>query len=452
MPMRKVLLLTYHFPPSGAVAVYRMLGLVRYLPRFGWQPIVVAPPRVPWEPEDTSLLAQIPPETPIERVPFPEGFFGRIARYLAPEAHWLLPARAACNRMIPLHRPDAILTSSPPEAVHLLGRWLSRRYRLPWAACFRDPWVTNNQLDYSRPRLALERWLERGVLERATRLIANTPLNQAGWAETYPHHAHKMLTIPNGFDPERFSALPLGEGAPNLSPLPLGEGPGVRVQASPAVSITSRALGPSPLIPLPEGEGDQTSPLGERNRTLTILHAGEFYSGRDPRPFFDALQAESLPVRVELLGRQTEALFDFPSELRQRGLDATVQLVGQVPYGEAIQRMLRADILLLVHSPGFRFSVPAKLYEYLGAGRPILALAEPDGDIAWALRESKVLHRIAPPRDVPRIRQALVELVCEVQAGRPAVPDPTARLQFTRERMAQRVAECLDLCLAAGRA
>ena len=105
MPLRKVLLLTYHFPPSGAVAVYRMLGLVRYLPKYGWQPVVVAPPRVPWEPEDASLVAQVPPETPIERVPFASGFFGKIARYLAPESHWLWKASSACTRMIREHRP-----------------------------------------------------------------------------------------------------------------------------------------------------------------------------------------------------------------------------------------------------------------------------------------------------------------------------------------------------------
>src|ERR1035438_3633324 len=98
MPLRKVLLLTYHFPPSGAVAVYRMLGLARHLPAHGWQPIVVAPPRVPWEPVDESLLAQVPAGTPVERIPFAAGFFGKLARYFAPESHWLFKARSACKR------------------------------------------------------------------------------------------------------------------------------------------------------------------------------------------------------------------------------------------------------------------------------------------------------------------------------------------------------------------
>jgi glycosyltransferase involved in cell wall biosynthesis len=393
MDVRKVLLLTYHFPPSGAVAVYRMLGLARYLPRFGWQPIVVAPPRVPWEPEDPSLLTQVPPETLVERVPFAEGFLGKIARYLAPEAHWLLKARPACNRMIAAHRPHAIITSSPPGCVHLLGRWLQKRHALPWLADFRDPWITNRKLERRTMHDRLAKYWEAEVMKHATTLIANTPLNHAGWAAAYPQQAHKMVTITNGYDPERFTPVAYAPGSP-----------------------------------------------------LTILHAGEFYSGRDPRPFFDAIKEERLPVQVRLLGRQTESICNFPNEIRTRGLGDCVTLEDQVPYATAIERMMHTDINLLVHTPEYRVGVPAKLYEYLGAGRPILALAEPDSDIGWVLRASKVLHRIAPPRDVARIRQALVELTREIQAGQAPIPDANALRQFTRERMAERIAECLDAC------
>jgi glycosyltransferase involved in cell wall biosynthesis len=394
--MRKVLLVTYHFPPSGAVAVYRMLGLVRYLPRFGWQPIVVAPPRVPWEPEDTSLLEQIPPNTPIERVPFAQGFVGKVTRYLAPEGHWLGKARPACERMIREHRPEAILTSSPPGCVHLLGRWLQRRHRLPWVACFRDPWITNRRFEHLSLYQRGERWLESGVMRHADRLIANTPLNEQGWAAAYPDEAHKMLTITNGFEPERFT-----------------------LTAKPR-SASAR---------------------------LTMLHAGELYAGRDPRPFFDALAAERLPIDVDFLGRKTEGMFDFPSEVQSRGLSTSIKQLGQIAYADSLHRMQTTDILLLIHSPGYRVGVPAKLYEYLGAGRPILALAEPDSDIGWVLRESGVLHRIAPPTDVAKIRHALVELTRAVQAGHAATPDPAALAQFTRERMAQRFADCLDSCV-----
>ncbi len=396
MPLRKVLLLTYHFPPSGAVAVYRMLGLVRYLPKYGWQPIVVAPPRVPWEPEDVSLLAQVPAETPVERIPFAAGFFGKVARYFAPESHWLLKARSACQRLLREHRPDAVITSSPPGCVHWLGLWLAK-HGLPWLADFRDPWIVNQTIPHWTLHLRYERWLEAKVMRRATRLIANTPMNQRGWAAAYPEQAEKIVTITNGFDPERF---------PRVGPHTLG----------------------NPLL---------------------MLHAGELYHGRDPRPLLDALQALRLPMVVDFLGRTSGAEFDFAAEIARRGLGDCVKLPGMVSYAEALERMMRADILLLVHTPQWRIGVPAKLYEYLGAGRPILALAEPDSDIAWVLRTSKVLHRIAPPRDVPAIQQALLELTREVQAGSPAAPERDALQQFTRERMAQRFAECLDQCVPA---
>jgi glycosyltransferase involved in cell wall biosynthesis len=393
MPLRSVLLLTYHFPPSGAVAVYRMLGLVRHLPKFGWQPVVVAPPGVPWEPQDASLLGQVPTETPIARVPFASGFVGKIARWVAPEAHWLYRARSACRRMIREHRPEAVITSSPPGCVHRLGLWVQQQFGLPWLACFRDPWIVNASIERWTLHRRYERRIEARVMQRATRLIANTPLNERGWVDAYPEQAHKIVTIINGFDPERF--------APSPEPRPRG---------------------------LP----------------LTILHAGELYHGRDPRPFLDALEGERPPLRVEFLGRQTAGGFDLPAEIGRRGLADCVTQIGQIPYKEALARMMRTDILLLVHTPGQALGVPAKLYEYLGTGRPILALAEPAGDIAWVLRESKVLHRIAAPADVPAIKQALLELTRAVQAGEPVVPDPAALAQFTRERMAQRFAECLD--------
>jgi glycosyltransferase involved in cell wall biosynthesis len=396
MQTRKVLLLTYHFPPSGAVAVYRMLGLVRYLPKFGWQPVVVAPPQVPWEPHDPSLLALVPPDTPVERVPFAEGFLGKMMQHLAPEGHWVYKAWPACRRMIESHRPEAVITSSPPGYVHRLGLWVQSKYGLPWLACFRDPWITNAKIDKWTLQNRYDRWLEAKVMRRASRLIANTPLNRQGWAKAFPEQAHKIVTITNGFDPERFATA-------------------------------------APTTPPANG--------------LTMVHTGELYYGRDPRPFLDALQQmdpQAAPACVEFVGRNTEQVYDLPAEIARRDIGDRVKVTGQIPYGEALAKMVNADILLLVQGTGLALGVPAKLYEYLGAGRPILALAAPDGDIAWVLRESRVLHRIAAPNDVPAIQRALIDLSKAIRGGAAAVPDRDALQQFTRERMAQRFAECLE--------
>ena len=151
-----------------------------------------------------------------------------------------------------------------------------------------------------------------------------------------------------------------------------------------------------------------------------------------------------MPVDCTFLGRKTDSMYNLADEISQRGLGGTVHRPGQVPYADSLQKMMSADILVLFQNPGYRFGIQAKLFEYLGTGRPILAISEPDSDIAWVLRESRVLHRVAAPTDVAGIRQAILDLVAEARAGHDNESDKSAVLQFTRERMAQRFAECLD--------
>jgi glycosyltransferase involved in cell wall biosynthesis len=404
MARRKLLLVTYHFPPSAAVAVYRMLGCARHLPTYGWDVCVVAPPRMPHEPVDEALLQQIPAETHVYRTPYPEHWWARQGRRFVSNGVWVPRALAACAEAVARERPDVVMTSSPPHSVHWLGLLLQRRHRLPWLADFRDPWVTNNAGVRRLSAVWQARiWGERLVVARADRIVMNTPLARDGLQRAFPRHRQKIAAVTNGYDPERF-------GAPADVPPPRGQ--------------------------------------------LTLLHAGELYSGRDPRPLLDALAelardrpADAPSFRLKLLGQSTENRFDLQEAIAQRGLADHVELGGQVPYAAALDAMKRADVLLVLDTPGRRVSIPAKLYEYLGAQRPILALAEPDSDTAWALRESGVVHRVAPPRDVARIRTALEELragLCDgafaaAHDGRPAV--------FTREAMARALADNLDRCL-----
>src|SRR5262245_32895240 len=141
MAQRPLLILTFHFPPSAASGSFRLLGFARHLPKFGWRALVVAPPRMPWEPVDPDLARQIPRETVVESVPYPESRLSYPARWYAPVACWLPGAWAGCRRVTRRYRPEAILTSGPPHYVQVLGLWLKRCYGLPWIADFRDPWI-----------------------------------------------------------------------------------------------------------------------------------------------------------------------------------------------------------------------------------------------------------------------------------------------------------------------
>jgi glycosyltransferase involved in cell wall biosynthesis len=407
-PQRKLLIVTYHFPPSAAVATFRMLGFARHLPRFGWQVGVVAPPRVPDEPVDEALVQRVPAETTVFSVPYPDSWPVRHVRRFLFNGVWLPRALPAVVRAVKQFRPDVVLTSGPPHCVHFLGMFLKRYYGMPWLATLRDPWYTNCPPEYGWfPGPRWQRFWERRMVQQADGVIANTPRCCAGLQAAYPAQRQRIDFVTNGFDPEFFPP-------------------------------------PAPLMPV------QTQ--------LTVLHAGELYCGRNPGPFFDAVKAveqtrtsAQVPVKVRLLGRFTEDRFDPLPAFKQRGLEHLVEIGGQVPYAEALQAMTRAHILLLIDTPGKKFSIPAKLFEYLGAARPILALCEQDSDVAWALKTGGIDHRVVSPLNVSAIQRALVELRDGWQSGTLTASIDQRLATFTRASVAKKLAGLLDRAVARNR-
>ncbi|MBX9627262.1 MAG: glycosyltransferase [Gemmataceae bacterium] len=387
-----LLIVTYHFPPSAASGTFRTLGFARHLPAAGWATAVVAPPRIPWEPSDPKLLAVVPPDVRVYPAEYPTGLLWKpVQRLCGSYPSWLPRGLAACRRAVRETRPAAVLTSGPPHCVHLLGLALKRRYGLPWVADFRDPWLSN--IGDTGRRFA--RWGERTVLRAADLILANAPAAARAFADAYPGSRDKIVTLTNGFDPP--------ESTPGTAPT--------------------------------------------ANGVLRVVHTGELYAGRDPRPYLDALADAGGGFRTRLIGRAAGAAaagFDLAEEIAKRNLTPDIETLGQVSYGESLAAMHGADLLLLLDTPGRTAGVPAKLYEYFGAGRPILALAEPEGDVAAVLKRSGVLHRVAPPRDVPAIGRGLAELGAAVRAGEPAVPDPAALGRFTRAALARELAGHLD--------
>jgi glycosyltransferase involved in cell wall biosynthesis len=404
MALRTVLIVTHHFPPSAATGSHRLLGFVRHLPKFGWGSVVVAPPRIRWEPSDEALLDQLPSETALYHVPYPEGRLWKPVRKFAPYGAWLPRAWAGCRRAIRDHRPDAMLTSGPPHCIHLLGRYLRRRQGLPWIADFRDPWVAGDRSVFSRPPKRWEVRTETAVMRDADAIVANTPRACDLLRTAYPEHAAKMVAITNGYDPESFEA--------------------------------------NPIPPL----------AGE---VVNIIHPGEIYANRDPGPFLEAIGKVgpgAIPgrrsLRVRFIGKLEPGSQRLGDLIRAGGLGGVISFCGQIPYAQSLREMVQADVLLLLmNSPGQRAGVPAKLYEYIGAGRPILALAESDSDVAWVLRESGTPYRIAPPRDPEAIRCALLDLLEDPKSAACGGAGKPARIRFTREHVAGELAGLLDSCL-----
>lgn len=394
MNLRKILLVTYHFPPSAASGSFRLLGFARHLPTFAWQPVVVAPPQLPWEPFDLKLAQQVPPATVVYPAPYPR-HWPKAVRWAAPYAVWLPGARKVCRQAMEIEKPDVVLTSGPPHWVHLLGRDLQKRFGIPWLADFRDPWVRGfDKPPRFSPLSWWERHWEKKVLKRADLVLANAPYASRKIQAAFPAQAHKIRTLTNGFDP-----------------------PDSSLRAEP------------------------------RTGPLRIVHAGQIYAGRDPRPFLDAVERLSREAfQVVFLGRTTGHGVDVAEEVERRGLEQTVLVREQATYAQSLVEMHQADILMLLDSPGRRVGVPAKLYEYFGAGRAVFALAEPDGDTACVLRDSGLPHALAPPTDADAIAEQLRQLLDCVHANRNVVRSPALN-RFTREHLAGVLTEWLDeLC------
>jgi glycosyltransferase involved in cell wall biosynthesis len=396
--MPGLLIISYHFPPSTASGTFRMLGFAQHLPAHGVHVSVVAPPKLPWEPFDPNLTARIPPQTAFYPVEYPTGA-PKAIRWLTPYGIWLWYAQDAIRRALKEQRPDAVLTSGPPQCVHLLGWFAKSVGNVPWIADFRDPWITTSEL---LPDTGLkgmwERFCEQRVFRAADAIVVNAPHAQKALAEACPHVARKLHTIPNGYDPETFPTAQL------------------------------------------------TRPAGHPVR---ILHAGQLYAGRDPRPILDAVAAippNTLPpFRFEFLGRtEYEKGADLPAEARKRGIEPAIVCRGQVPYGDVLREMCEADVLLLMDSPRRKIGVPAKLYEYFGAGRPILATGEQDGDLAAVLSASGVPYALAPCQDAGQIGEAIKGLVSGVASGTLRPGPEEMRLQFTRRALAGRLAALIE--------
>ena len=188
--------------------------------------------------------------------------------------------------------------------------------------------------------------------------------------------------------------------------------------------------------------------------TIEIIHTGTIYANRSPIPLLEAVQhldpaaLAGRTLRVRFIGDVVykEQKNEIENKIREI-LNASVSLEDQVPYVQSAKAMVQADLLLLLDTPGRTAGVPAKLYEYIGAGRPILALAELDSDVAWVLRESGVAHRIAPPLDPEAIRRALTELLQDPATARCGGRDKPVQSRFTRRFLAGELAAVLDSCL-----
>ncbi len=392
VPEKKyVLFITYYFPPAGGPGAQRVLKFLKYLREFGWTPIALVPEGADYPARDESLIGELPDDLIIRRAPIFEPYdlyrkftgkqkgvpldvnvnkaagakrskseqlaeFVRATLFI-PDARigWLLSAVKEGRQILREYPVRAIYSSSPPYTPALVARRLHRLsqrmtgHPIPWVAGFRDPWTgfLSTPDRWALPR-AIDRSLERSVFREANLIevawegIANDALKK------YPSlPLEKFIHIPNGFDSTDF----------------------------PEPDIRKRAERP-------------------HNAKCTITYSGSLYGPRNPLSFLNAVELlierhEIDPERMTLrfvgrFGAEIHAMLDRPMTR------SMIEKIEYVPHARAVELLLDSDALLLIvdNVPSVAEIVPGKVYEYLGAMRPLIAIVPPDSAIGDLLRET----------------------------------------------------------------
>jgi glycosyltransferase involved in cell wall biosynthesis len=375
---KKVLIITYYWPPSGGSGVQRWLKFAKYLPQFGWKPFIFTPENPAFAIRDESLLRNVPVEAEVIRFPIWEPYeaFFKISRLFGgsasakptvvpsrerslfqsittwirgnlfvpdPRRFWVRPSVNFLTKFLKENDIRTIVTTGPPHSLHLIGLQLKMKNpELRWLADFRDPWSEWGLLDSLKVGSVARRYhkkLESRVLATADEIITITPFYVKRF-EALGNRSVNLLT--NGFDEADFE--------------------GLRYQKS---------------------------------TEFLIRHVGIVNEKCDPRPFMEAVaqlcteESEfSRNVKVEFIGEVHPSFLEFVSA--SEILRNITFFAGNIPHWELISLYGSSSLLLMIltgykDAEGF---LPGKLFEYLATGLPILAIGPVQGDAAALLKEA----------------------------------------------------------------
>ena len=410
--MKRILMIAYHFPPlAGSSGIQRTLRFVQHLPSLGWQPMVLTAHTRAYEQTSQDLLADVPSNTVVRRAFALDTsrhlhLAGRYLGWMARPDRWVswkFDGVREGLRMIEQFRPDVIWSTYPIATAHVIAAKLHQKTKIPWVADFRDPMA---QDDYPPDPLTKQSYLqiEAQAAQLASFCVFTTPGAARDYQQRYPAAAQRMVVIENGYDEESFAS----------------------------------ACALAPAL--------QTQP--REHRPLVMLHSGIVYpSERDPTQLFMALG--QLKSRQLLGPHELRIRFraSFQDELlrtlsAQYGAQDFLELCPAIPYREALAEMMQVDALLVMQASNCNAQIPAKVYEYLRAGKPILGLTDRMGDTANVLR-SAGLAEVTPLDSATAIAASLQSLVSDWRAGTLTLPDPVAARLSSRTSRSESFAKLL---------
>lgn len=358
--------------------VLRTLAYSRYLKDHGWDVTVLTVARIAYPsvrpenermmPEHVSVVRSFALDTRRHL-----SLFGRYPGRLAiPDRwrSWVPGAVSTGRRLIREWRPSVIYSTYPIASAHVIASRLCRGSGIPWIADFRDPMVFETVPSEHRLRESFER-IEANAMRDARRITVTTPGTADLYAQRYGEGLRsKISVIQNGYDETVF-----------------------------------------------EGLSPTTNRQGNRQSSkLALLHSGTIYEReRDPVPFFRALSrlkamGDISAASFEVVFRAADVGDNYAKVLRDLDIGDIVAFKDSIAYEQALEEMLGVDALLLMQGPRCNMQIPAKAYEYLYAGRPLLGLTDPDGDTGRMLADCGITSIVHPDIEddiVPAVRSFL---------------------------------------------
>ncbi len=404
--MKQALFIVYSFPPAGGPGVQRALKFIKYLPEWGWQPIVLTTTPEAYTVLDPSLAADIPPDTPIYRVrsydvralrpAFERVRLGKLVSamnvaLMAPDAarFWARASRSTLQQIMQAHQPRVIFSSSPPASAHLAAGWAQQTFGTPWVADFRDPWSQNPLHPYPPGYRNLNRRMESQLLARADAITTVSP---------------------------------------------------------PLVTMLARLSGRPDAVRLIENGYDEADVIRHsppQTDRFTITYTGEFSPLRRPDAFVQAVnqlvESQRIPAdawTVQFAGKNPPDYIPERPPFRQ---------LGYLSHQALNTLRKNSDVLLLIMSddPAAKGNYSGKLFEYLASNRPILAVARPDNVAAQLIRQARAGTVV--PHDADSIADAIEASYRAWQAGRfEHAPDWELIGSFSRRNLTGRLAALFD--------
>lgn len=371
--MKKVLIITYYWPPAGGPGVQRWLKFVKYLPDFDIDPIVYIPENPTYPLLDEKLVADVPKNVTIlknkiiEPYAWASVFSKKNTKKISsgiipnqrkqsliqkmmlwvrgnlfiPDARvlWVKPSVKYLSKYIQENNIDTVITTGPPHSLHLIGLQLKEKLNVKWIADFRDPWTTigyHKALKLTEASAKKHKDMEKKVMTTADFLLVTSPTTKKEFEAITNKPIH---VITNGYDVENV-------GRPAL------------------------------------------------DEKFTLAHIGSFLSERNPRVLWKALREltkENAEFRkhfeLKLIGATSQEVLDAIEEFK---LSAFVNNLGYVSHQEAVEQQRKSQVLLLIEidSEDTKSIIPGKLFEYMVSERPILAIGPKDADFSVILQQT----------------------------------------------------------------